>query len=125
MSTSATANRIYARGFLAPEDLDSMGPDEVLVRGCTPPTKTEGGIWTPEAGATGEATQAATVPVRTAVLFEIVKLPTPELMTRGNPQNLKVGDVVLARNVLVDPQFGNVLGITNLYTIAGVAERAA
>lgn len=127
MSISVTANRIHARKGVALEDIAEIGPDELLLRGCKPSTVSSGGILSPEAGAVGEVqTENKDFLIRACVLFEVVKLPVPEMMTRGNPLALKVGDVVLTRNALVDPLFGNELAITNLYLgVVGVAERAA
>lgn len=130
MSTSVVANRIYSRastggaiGRYAAEDFDEMAPDVVLLRGCKPPTK-QGGLFLPGAGTEGEAPQEQKDhPVRACVAFEVIKLPKEQ--SRGNPMNLVPGDVVLARNVLVDPLLGDEYGLTDMYMgIAGVLERA-
>ena len=122
MSTSVVANRIYARERVTAEDFREMNVDELLLRGCKPPTSSAGGIIT-AVTAEGEST-VKDHPLRACVAFEVVKLPANENQTRGNPLNLTPGDVVLARNVLVDPLFGNELGITNLYTgVVGILER--
>jgi hypothetical protein len=50
----------------------------------------------------------------------------PVELTKGNPNKLKVGDVVSCRNALVDPYFGNELGLTDFYAgVVGVIGRAA
>lgn len=127
MSTSATANRIYARERIVAEDITEMGPDELLVSGCKPPTQTAGGLYTPEAGAVGEIRDENRAhPIRACALFRIEKMPPEENMTKGNPLGLEVGDVVLCRNALVDPLLGNELALTNMYLgVVAVAERAA
>lgn len=123
MSTSATANRIHARERICPEDLIDLAPDVLLVRGIMVSTKTEGNILTPAAGAIGEVVTEERLPVRVSRVFEVAKLPVE--MSRGNPLNLAVGDVVLCRNVLVDPIFGNECGLTDLYMgVVAVVERA-
>ncbi len=123
MSTSATANRVYARERITANDILAMGPDELLLRGCKPPAKV-GGIFTPSAGAEGEApTEVKDHPLRACAFFEVVAMPVE--LTRGNPLGIDVGDILLCRNVLVDPLLGNELGITNFYMgVVGVAERA-
>jgi hypothetical protein len=46
-------------------------------------------------------------------------------MSRGNPLELAVGDVLCLRNALVDPLPGNAIGICDLYLgVVGVLERA-
>lgn len=125
MSTSIVANRIYERKGYAAADFEQISPDDLLVRGLKPPTKTAGGLWTPDAGASGEApTETKDYAVRACVAFEVVKLPVE--MSKGNPHNLSPGDVVACRNALVDPLLGNELAITNMYLgVIGVLERAA
>ncbi len=125
MSTSITANRINERERFSVGDFKEMSPNVLLVRGCKPSTKTEGGLLTPGAGAIGELREEKTDhPLRGCPVFEVIMLPVE--MTRGNPHNLRVGDVVLCRNVLVDPLLGNEFGITDFYDgVAGLVERAA
>ncbi len=125
MSTSVVANRIYQRGRLVAEDFIDLAPDDLLVRGLRRRTREkEGGLYLADAGAVGEVTATVTTPLRACVSFEVAKLPGE--MSRGNPLNLAVGDVVVCRNALVDPLFGDELGLTNLYMgVVGVLERAS
>jgi hypothetical protein len=117
VSTSVVANRIYARGRVAAEDFQEMGPGDILLRVLKPPKETTSGL------IVGQDVDLH--PVRACVAFEVARLCAPELMPQGNPLNLKVGDVVLARNALVDPLFGNELGLTNMYAgVVAVLERA-
>lgn len=123
MSTSIVANRIYARERYAAEDFDEMAPDTLLLRACKPPTSSAGGIITDARNAND--TEVKDHPARACVAFTVVKLPAVENRTKGNPLNLAPGDVVAARNVLVDPLLGNDLCITDLYMgVVSVLERA-
>lgn len=123
MSTSVIANRIHARERICPEDLQVLAPDALLVRGVMVSTKTEGGLLTPDAGGVGEVVTESRLPVRASRVFEIAKLPSS--MSAGNPMQLAVGDIVLCRNVLVDPLYGNECGLTDMYAgVVALVERA-
>ncbi len=76
MSTSITANRINERKRYAAGDFKELATDVVLLRGCKPSTKTGGGLYTPGAGAIGEANAADDdFPLRACPAFEVVMLP--------------------------------------------------
>lgn len=123
MSISVVANRIYQRERMCAEDFQEMAPDDLLLRGCKPPTKTKTGLITSTAGASSD--EDAAHPVRACVAFEVVKLPDEQNRTKGNPLNLAPGDVVACRNALVDPLPGNELATTNMYIgVLAVLERA-
>ena len=123
MSTSITANRIYQRGRYAAEDFKEVAPDTLIVRGLKKPTVLSSGLYTPEAGAVGEVQEAVTH-TRACLAFEVIALPVE--MSKGNPLRLAVGDVVLCRNVLVDPLLGDEFATTDLYLgVVSVLERAA
>jgi hypothetical protein len=125
MSTSVVANRINERKRYAVEDFKELFPDVVLVRGCKPSTSTKTGLLLPGAGAVGEMPkEEVDYPLRACFAFEVVKMPGE--MSKGNPLAVNVGDVVMCRNVLVDPLLGNEFGITDLYMgVVAVLERAA
>ncbi len=112
---TATAHRIYHRQRMAAEDFEALFPDTVLVRAVKPPKESGGGLHLPEANADH--------PVRACVAFTVEKLPVE--MSKGNPLELAPGDTVLCRNALVDPLYGNELGICDLYLgVVAVLERA-
>lgn len=135
MSTSAVANRIYARephgegrGRICAEDFVDLAPDLLLLRGLKPPTTTTtgGGLVTADGMASikddvGAENRAH--PVRACVAFEVVALASS--LSKGNPLQLKSGDVVLCFNAAVDPLLGNELAVTNINVgVQAVLERA-
>lgn len=125
MSTSVTANRINERATITADDILEMAPDVLLVRGCKPSTKTETGLFLPGAGlGTDVPTEQKDHPLRACPVFEVVRMPVE--LSRGNPNNISVGDVLLCANVVIDPLLGNELGVTNFYMgVLAVVERAA
>ena len=117
--TSIVANRIYHRQGFRAEDFKAMGPNVVLLRGCKPPSASEGGILL-DAGPVEH-------PVRACAAFEIVMLQdgVDGYHDEDNPLGLRVGDTVLCRNALVDPLLGNELAICDIHLgIVAVLERA-
>jgi hypothetical protein len=126
MSTSVVVNRIYGRnplgatermGRICAEDFVDLWPDLLLLRGLKPLTKTQtaGGLELPDGmGSIRDAvgTEDASHPVRACAAFEVVRVAS--ILTKGNPLDLKPGDVVLCFNAAVDPLLGNELAITNI-----------
>ena len=115
MSVSVVANRIYQRGKVSAHDVAEMAPDLLLVEGCKPPKESEGGLVLP-----GDKSDH---PLRACVTYRVLKVPA--VMSKGNPMAIAEGDVFFFRNAVVDPFFGNDLGVADMYLgPVAVAERA-
>jgi hypothetical protein len=112
---TVVAHRIYHRQRMAGADFVDLSPDTLLLRAIKPPKQSETGLHLPDA--------VDDHPVRACVAFTVEKLPG--VMSRGNPLDLQPGDTILARNAVVDPLYGNELGICDLYMgPVAVLERA-
>lgn len=131
MTTSTVVNRIYARssydadklGRIAEDDVEAMAPDLMLLRALKPPTASEGSALLNVSKVSDMHSKTIDGhPARACAAYEVVRMPVET--TRGNPLDIKVGDVLVCFNAALDPLMGNDLLVGNMHLCVQMKLRA-